>query len=131
MKKILTVVIAAIITQSLTAQIRIKVSHDTTNDIQYDAVPVPQATTTVNVHSCSKFRIQVTNDNRCLLGSRTRWILGYVTTGNSTQYWDFWGTQIDKSKVVSYTELPKYNRSLFSDKKSSSQTSTLDVVKNN
>jgi hypothetical protein len=130
MKKILTVVIAAIITQSLTAQItRIKVSHDTTNDIQYDAVPVPQDNMAANIPSCTKFRIQITNDDRCLLGSKTRWIVGYVTTGNSTQYWDYRGTPIDKSKVVSYTGLPKYNRSLFSSKKKSS-ASTFDVARN-
>jgi hypothetical protein len=138
MKKILTVVIAAIITQSLTAQItRIKVSHDTTNDIQYDAVPVTpitqvpvaQANMPVNDHSCSKFRIQITNDDRYLIGSKTRWVVGYVTKGNDTQYWDYWGKQIDKSKVVSYAKLPKYNRPLFgSDKKPS--TRTFDVVSN-
>lgn len=139
MKKLLTVLIAAIITQSLTAQItRIRVSHDTTNDIQYDAVPVTpvtqepvaQANTPVNVNSCSKFRIQITNDDRYLIGSRTRWIVGYVTKGNDTQYWDYWGAHIDKSKVVSYAKLPKYNKPLFGGNKKSS-TNTFDVVKNN
>ena len=131
MKKILTVVIAAIITQSLTAQItRIKVSHDTTNETQYNTVPVTQDNTPVNAHSCSKFRIQITNDDRCLLGSKTRWIVGYVTTGNGTQYWDYWGVQIDNSKVVSYAKFPKYNRSLLSGNKKST-ASTLDVARNN
>jgi hypothetical protein len=130
MKKILTVVIAAIITQSLTAQVtRIKVSHDTTNETQYNTVPVTQDVTQVNTHSCAKFKIQITNDDRYLIGSRTRWIVGYVTTGNGTQYFDYWGTQIDKNKVVSYAKLPKYNRSLLSGNKKSS-TSTFDVANN-
>jgi hypothetical protein len=128
MKKILTVVIAAIITQSLTAQItRVKVSHDTTNETQYNTVPQDNAQ--VNAHSCAKFRIQITNDDRCMLGTKTRWIVGYVTTGNSTQYFDYWGTPIDNSKVVSYAKLPKYNRSLLSNKKS--LNGTYDVARNN
>ncbi len=132
MKKILTVVIAAIITQSLTAQVtRIKVSHDTTNETQYNTVPVTQVPVKQDdTHSCSKFKIQITNDDRCLLGSKTRWILGYVTTGNGTRYWDYWGTEIDKNKVVSYAKLPKYNRSLLSGNKKPS-ASTYDVAKNN